>query len=92
VGAGPRVAAAVLRGLLEDEPVAEDDVSLARLTMPALVVGHRHDPLHAVDDARELAERLPDGRYLEASSIAEFRLRPEKLAEELRTFLAGIEH
>jgi pimeloyl-ACP methyl ester carboxylesterase len=88
--ADPRVAAAVLRGLVNDEPVAEDDASLARLTMPALVIGHRNDPLHAVDDARELAERLADGRYLEASSIAEFRLRPQKLAEALQEFLAEV--
>jgi pimeloyl-ACP methyl ester carboxylesterase len=90
-GADPRVAAAVLRGLLDDEPVAEDPESLARLTMPAFVIGHRHDRLHAVDDARDLAERLPNSRYLEASSIAEFRLRPEKLAAELRSFLATVE-
>jgi pimeloyl-ACP methyl ester carboxylesterase len=89
-GADPSVAAAVLRGLLDAEPVAEDDESLARLTMPAFVIGHRNDPLHAVEDARELAERLPDARYLEASSIAEFRLRPEKLAAELRDFLDGV--
>jgi pimeloyl-ACP methyl ester carboxylesterase len=89
-GADPAVAAAVLRGLLDAEPVAEDDASLARLAMPAFVIGHRNDPLHAVEDARELAERLPDARYLEASSIAEFRLRPEKLAAELREFLDGV--
>jgi pimeloyl-ACP methyl ester carboxylesterase len=89
-GADPRVAAAVLRGLLGDEPVPEDEASLAKLTMPALVIGHRNDPLHSLEDARELAERLPNGRFVEASSIAEFRLRPDKLAAVLRDFLDGV--
>ena len=89
-GADPQVATAVLRGLLEDEPVAEDEASLRRLTMPALVIGHRNDPLHALDDARDLARRLPDAELVEASSIAEFRLRPQRLAEHLRRFLARV--
>lgn len=89
-GADPRVAAAVLRGLLDDEPVAEDEASLARLTMPALVVGHHNDPLHAIEDARDLARRLPDAELVEASSIAEYRLHPLRLAVRLREFLARV--
>lgn len=89
-GADPQVATAVLRGLLEDEPVAEDEESLRRLTMPALVIGHRNDPLHALEDARDLARRLPDADLVEASSIAEFRLRPRRLAEHLRKFVARV--
>lgn len=89
-GADPRVAAAVLRGLLADEPVAEDPGSLARLTMPALVIGHHNDPLHAIEDARDLARRLPDAELVEASSIAEYRLHPARLAERLREFLARV--
>ena len=88
-GADPRVAAAVLRGLLDDEPVAEDEASLARLTMPALVVGHHNDPLHAIADARDLAARLPNAELVEASSIAEYRVYPARLAERLRGFLAA---
>ena len=91
VSADPRVATAVLTGLLEDEPIAEDEASLRRLKMPALVIGHRNDPLHALEDARDLAQRLPDADLVEASSIAEFRLRPARLAEHLRTFLARVE-
>ena len=86
----PAVAAAVLRGLLDDEPVAEDDDSLARLTMPALVVGHRNDPLHALDDARDLADKLPNGTFIEAPSIAHYRLRPGRLAEQFRSFLDSL--
>jgi pimeloyl-ACP methyl ester carboxylesterase len=86
-GQDPSVAAAVLRGLLAEEPLAEDPDSLARLTMPALVVGHRNDPLHVLDDARELAERLPGGRLVVAPSIAHYRLHPGELAGQFRSFL-----
>jgi pimeloyl-ACP methyl ester carboxylesterase len=86
----PAVAAAVLRGLLAEEPLAEDPDTLARLTMPALVVGHRNDPLHVLDDARELAERLPGGRFIEAPSIAHFRLHPDELARQFRRFLDSV--
>lgn len=86
----PRVARAILTGLLAEPAVAEDEASLARLTMPALVIGHRNDPLHALADARDLAARLPNGTLVEASSIAEYRLRPMALAAHLRQFLATV--
>jgi pimeloyl-ACP methyl ester carboxylesterase len=86
-GQDPSVASAVLRGLLTEEPLAEDEETLARLTMPALVVGHRNDPLHVLDDARDLADRLPDGRFIEAPSIAHYRLHPGELAAQFRAFL-----
>jgi pimeloyl-ACP methyl ester carboxylesterase len=83
----PAVASAVLRGLLAEEPLPEDRHTLARLTMPALVVGHRRDPLHVLDDARDLADRLPQGRLLEAPSIAHYRLHPGELAAQFQLFL-----
>lgn len=86
----PRVGRAVLRGLLAEPAVAEDEVSLARITVPVLVVGHRNDPLHALADARDLADRLPNATLVEASSILEFRLRPAALAVHLRRFLADL--
>src|SRR5207244_1214492 len=87
--AHPRVAAAVLRGLLADDPPAEDDRSLAGLDMPALVIGHPGDPLHVIEDARRLAERLPRGEFLRAPSFVNYRLRPGELAGHLRRFLAA---
>lgn len=89
-GQDPSVAAAVLRGLLSQPTLAEDDETCARLTMPALVVGHRNDPLHVLDDARDLAERLPGGRFIEAPSIAHYRLRPGELAAQFREFLDDV--
>lgn len=89
-GQDPSVAAAVLRGLLAEPQLAEDAETCARLTMPALVVGHRNDPLHVLDDARELAERLPGGRLIEAPSIAHYRLHPGELAVQFRSFLDDV--
>jgi pimeloyl-ACP methyl ester carboxylesterase len=43
-GADPRVASAVLRGLLSCEVLPEDEESLRSLTMPALVIGHPATP------------------------------------------------
>lgn len=86
-GADPAVAVAVLRGLLAEDLIPEDDATVARMRMPALVIGHRHDPVHVLEDARDLARRLPHGELVEASSIAEFRLHPERLAAHVRHFL-----
>ncbi|HVF74154.1 MAG TPA: alpha/beta hydrolase [Acidimicrobiales bacterium] len=86
----PRVARAILTGLLAEAPIAEDEASLRRLTMPALVIAHRNDPLHALADARDLVARLPDATLVEASSIVEYRIRPATLARHLRHFLATV--
>jgi pimeloyl-ACP methyl ester carboxylesterase len=86
-GADPRVAVAVLRGLLAEDLIPDDDATVSRLRMPALVIGHRNDPVHVLDDARDLARRLPQGTLVEASSIVEFRLHPERLAAHVRHFL-----
>lgn len=89
-GQDPSVAAAILRGLLSEDALTGDADTLARLTMPALVVGHRNDPLHVLDDARDLADRLPAGRLLEAPSIAHYRLQPGELAAQFRAFLDDV--
>jgi pimeloyl-ACP methyl ester carboxylesterase len=55
--------------------------------MPALVIGHRRDPVHPFSDAGQLAEELPNGRLLQADSLVELRLKPERLTEEIAAFL-----
>jgi hypothetical protein len=52
-----------------------------------LVIGHRRDPVHPFTDAGMLAEELPNGRLLEASSIIELRVAPERLTGEIAAFL-----
>jgi pimeloyl-ACP methyl ester carboxylesterase len=54
---------------------------------PALVLGHRRDPVHPFSDAGHLAEELPNGRLLEANSLLELRMRPERLTGEIADFL-----
>ena len=58
-----------------------------RMTTPALVIGHRRDPVHPFSDAGMLADELPDGRLLEASSILELRLAPRRLTGEIAAFV-----
>ncbi|HUB36836.1 MAG TPA: alpha/beta hydrolase [Solirubrobacteraceae bacterium] len=55
--------------------------------MPALVLGHRRDPVHPFSDAGQLVEELPHGRLIEADSLVELRLSPERLTEEIAAFL-----
>jgi pimeloyl-ACP methyl ester carboxylesterase len=90
LSADPSVASAVLGGLLADEPPRDDEKSLRELTMPALVIGHRGDRLHVLEDARDLANRLPHARLIVSSSILEYRVRPASLAAEIDRFVANI--
>ncbi len=57
------------------------------LRHPALVIGHRSDPLHPCSDADRLAEEMPNARMIEAKSIYEWRVRPSRLNRELVNFL-----
>jgi pimeloyl-ACP methyl ester carboxylesterase len=54
---------------------------------PALVLGHRRDPVHPFSDAGMLAEELPHARLIEADSLVELRLKPERLTDEIAAFL-----
>jgi pimeloyl-ACP methyl ester carboxylesterase len=54
---------------------------------PALVIGHRRDPVHPFSDAGQLAEELPHARLLQADSLVELRLAPERLTKEIAGFL-----
>ena len=54
---------------------------------PALVLGHHRDPVHPFSDAGMLAKELPNGRLLEADSLVELRLQPERLTDEIAAFL-----
>ena len=55
--------------------------------VPTLVLGHRRDPVHPFSDAGMLAEELPNGRLLEADSLLELRMHPERLTGEIASFL-----
>ena len=51
------------------------------------MLGHHRDPVHPFSDAGMLAEELPNGRLLEADSLVELRLQPERLTDEIAAFL-----
>jgi pimeloyl-ACP methyl ester carboxylesterase len=82
----PVSGAAVIEGLLATAG-RNRWADVDRCPVPALVIGHPRDPLHAFGDADELARRLPNGRLLKARSILELRLRPERLVDISRRFL-----
>ena len=58
-----------------------------RFETPALVIGHQFDIVHPFSDAGMLAEELPNGRLLQASSILELRFAPERLTNEIAEFI-----
>lgn len=59
------------------------------IDVPALVVGHPHDPLHPAADAAMLAEELPDSTFVGARSLLEWRVRPTRLDEIAVGFVVG---
>jgi hypothetical protein len=61
-----------------------------QMEQPALVIGHHADPLHPFSDAGMLAEELPNVRLIEANSILEWRISPNRLDGELARFLDDV--
>jgi pimeloyl-ACP methyl ester carboxylesterase len=82
----PGPGAAVLQGLYFGR-IAPHRSERRTFTAPALVIGHRRDPVHPFSDAGMLAEELPNSQLLEADSLVELRLRPERLTGEIARFL-----
>jgi pimeloyl-ACP methyl ester carboxylesterase len=82
----PAPGAAVLQGLFFGRIAPHRGVR-RRIETPTLVIGHRRDPLHPFSDAGMLAEELPNGRLLEASSIIELRIAPDRLTGEIADFI-----
>jgi pimeloyl-ACP methyl ester carboxylesterase len=82
----PGPGAAVLQGLFFGR-VAPHRTERRTFQTPALVIGHRRDPVHPFSDAGQLAEELPNARLLEANSLVELRLSPERLTNEIAAFL-----
>ena len=62
----PAPSAAVLQGIFFQR-VAPPAAVRRTLTAPALVIGHRRDPVHPFSRLGALADELPDARLLEAT-------------------------
>jgi pimeloyl-ACP methyl ester carboxylesterase len=82
----PKPSAAVLHGLFFGR-VAPPKAVRRTLEQPALVIGHKRDPVHPFSDSDALVEEMPRARLIEASSIMEGRIAPERLTDEIAVFL-----
>ena len=82
----PRVSLRVLEGLLFGR-IAPTPAERRTLDQPALVIGHRNDPLHPFNDAEILTRELPHAQFVSAKSILEWRLAPARLDGILARFL-----
>jgi pimeloyl-ACP methyl ester carboxylesterase len=85
----PGKMAALLHGLLVG-PIAPPAEERRALEMPTLVLGHRHDLIHPLNDANNLVRELPDAHLVRARSPLELRAWPERLTGEMADFLAEI--
>jgi pimeloyl-ACP methyl ester carboxylesterase len=85
----PEPSRAVLEGILfgRSAPTREERQTFQQ---PALVIGHPNDPLHPFSDADMLVEEMPNARLVDANSILEWRLTPERLTNELASFLDDV--
>jgi pimeloyl-ACP methyl ester carboxylesterase len=88
LAAPPEVTTAVLHGILVGPTVPTVDERRS-IRAPALVLGHRSDLIHPFSDATSLVRQMPDARLVEASSIVELRLHPQRLLGEIERFLAN---
>jgi pimeloyl-ACP methyl ester carboxylesterase len=85
----PGPSLAVLEGLLSGES-APRSAERRGIEQPTLIVGHRNDPLHPFSDAGMLANELPNALQVDATSILEWRLTPDRLNAELARFLDDV--
>ena len=84
--AEPREIGAVLHGLFVG-PTTPAARERRAITAPTLILGHRHDLLHALDDAQSLAREMPNTTFVEARSVMEARTRPNRVIEAIDRFL-----
>jgi pimeloyl-ACP methyl ester carboxylesterase len=82
----PKPSASVLQGLFFGR-VAPPSEERRQMSQPTLVIGHYRDPVHPFSDSDMLVRELPDARIVEASSILELRLTPERLTNEIVRFV-----
>ncbi len=86
----PESIASVLHGVLVGS-VVPPKRERVKLTMPTLVIGHGRDWLHDLEDAKILANELPNAEFMMANSIFELRTRPERMLPEIMRFLRAVE-
>jgi pimeloyl-ACP methyl ester carboxylesterase len=87
VSQDPGPSAAVVQGIFFDR-AAPPRSERSRIETNALIIGHPRDPIHPFSDSDMLVRELRHSRLLEASSIMELRLTPQRLMREIGKFVA----
>ena len=82
----PGPSGALLQGLFFGR-IAPPRSERSTFQAPTLVLGHPRDPVHPFSDAGMLAQEMPNARLLEADSLVELRLHPQRLTDEIASFL-----
>jgi pimeloyl-ACP methyl ester carboxylesterase len=82
----PGPSGALMQGLFFGR-VAPHRTERHTFTAPTLILGHGRDPVHPFSDAGMLAKEMPNARLIEADSLVELRMRPERLTSEIAGFL-----
>lgn len=82
----PAAMAATIHGIFFGR-IAPSSKLRRQIQAPALIVGHPGDPLHPAADAAMLAEEMPNGRFVAARGILEWRARPDRLNAEAIGFV-----
>jgi len=85
----PRPGGALLQGLFFARVAPPPEVRRT-MTQPALVIGHRRDPIHPFSDSGMLVDEMQHARLVEATSILEMRVSPKRLTDEIVTFLEDV--
>jgi pimeloyl-ACP methyl ester carboxylesterase len=86
VSQDPKPSASVLQGLFFGR-VAPPSEERRQMKHRTLVIGHYRDPIHPFSDSDMLVRELQNARLVEASSILELRLTPERLTTEIVSFV-----
>lgn len=82
----PRVTGEVLKGIYAGR-IAPPREERMQIEAPALIIGHKWDPVHQFGDSTALAKDMPNSRLVEARSIVELRLMPTRLTKEIVEFV-----
>jgi pimeloyl-ACP methyl ester carboxylesterase len=86
VSQDPKPSASVLQGLFFGR-VAPPTEERRQMSHKTLVIGHYRDPIHPFSDSDMLVREMPNAKLVQASSILELRLTPERLTNEIVTFV-----
>lgn len=82
----PKPSASVLQGLFFGRSAPPREVR-RQMKHKTLVIGHRRDPIHPFSDSDMLVRELANARLVQASSILELQLTPERLTNEIVAFV-----